>query len=186
MNGLPAVIYGIQQTRITLYDTNGNPTFRVGLQVEMSEGLKIRFLPEGIMHQLGSGAGWAQQWIHRGCRATLAIKWDVGVTSQIQAWGGSAWGAYAEVDTAQVLTQVLNSALLVPCKVEPHQDKAFAFQAQPVMATPFELSDLKRFAHRGLVLEMASCGLMQIPDWPTVNNYVAPGYIAPGYIGWVP
>ncbi len=178
-------VYGVKRARITLYDGNGNATQRFVLQAEQNEGLELSFPPEGNMHQLGSGAGWAKVWGHRGFRPVLGIKWAVARQSMVQAASGSGWGDPIAVDTAQALGLIISSAMLIPCKVEPHHDINFSFLAQPDPGKAFVLSDLKRLVHRGLRLDLVSSRIIPaVPDWSAVNNYFAPGYIAAGYLGW--
>ncbi len=163
------VIYGLAQTRITLYASDGvTPTLRVTLQKETREGLTLSFKPEGVSHQLGSGASWAKPWLHRGFRAQLEVKWDVGLESSVETWASGAWGAAATVPTAQALSQILAAAFQAPCLVEPHLDKAFSFSAQPDPGKAFGLKDLKGLAHTGLDLVLIQTTVAALPDWSTL------------------
>jgi hypothetical protein len=160
------VIYGINQTRITLYAADGTtPLYRVTLQKETREGLTLSFKPEGVGHQLGSGAAWAQTRTHRGFRAQLSIKWDFGMESSVETWAAGAWGAPAAMLTAQALSLILAQAFLAPCLVEPHTDKAFSFSAQPDPGKAFELKDIKGIAHSGLDLVLIQTTVANLPDW---------------------
>ncbi len=161
-----APIYGIKQTRITLYALDGvTPTLRVTLQKETREGLTLSFKPEGVGHQLGGAAAWAKPFTYRGFRAQLAIKWDLGLESSVETWSGTAWGAPATVLTALALSQILAAAFQAPCLVEPHLDKAFSFSAQPDPGKAFELGDLKGVAHTNLDLVLIQTTVANLPDW---------------------
>lgn len=164
-----APIYGLKQTRITLYALDGvTPTLRVTLQKETREGLTLSFKPEGVSHQLGSAATWAKPWTHRGFRAQLDIKWDYGLESSVETWAAGVWGAAATVPTAQALSQILNAAFPAPCLVEPHFDKAFSFSAQPDPGKAFELKDVKGVAHSGLDLVLIQTTVATLPDWASL------------------
>jgi hypothetical protein len=159
--------YGLQKTRITLYATDGTtPTLRVTLQKEDREGLSLEFAPEGPTTKLGSGAGWANQHTHHGWRPTLAITWSAGLTSSVETWSGSAWGAAADMITPIALSKILNAGMQAPCLVEPHLDKAYNFSAQPDPGKPFKLRDLKGIVHTGLELTLIGQTLADdLPDW---------------------
>jgi hypothetical protein len=183
-------IYGLQRTRIILYADDGTtPLYRVTLQKETREGLELAFKPEGTLHQLGSGAGWARRWIHRGWRMTLSIKWDVGLESTAETWdpGTSTWITPTVIPTAQALSSINTWATHAPCRVSPHQDLNLDFLAQPDPGGAFKLRDLKGVAHTNLDLVLIATNLLgDTPDWANLNNYFAPGYIADDYIGWTP
>lgn len=160
------VVYGVQKTRITLYDADGTtPLQRVTLQKEVREGLTLTWKPEQAETKLGSGAGWAIARNHHGFRAELAIKWDYGLNSSVETWVSGAWGAPATVLTATALASIFNRACVAPCLVEPHLDKAYSFKAQPDPGKPLALRDVKGVAHSGLELVLIAETLDAIPDW---------------------
>lgn len=162
-------VYGLQTTRITLYASDGvTPTLRITLQKESKDGLTLSFKPDGVTHQLGSGAAWAQTRTHRGFRAQLSVKWEFGLESIVETWGGAAWGAPVAILTAMALSQILNAAFLAPCLVEPHTDKAFSFTAQPDPGKAFELRDMKGMAHSGLDLVLIQTTVANLPDWASL------------------
>jgi hypothetical protein len=159
-------IYGLKQTRITLYAADGvTPNFRVTLQKEVREGLTLSWPPEGVSHDLGSGADWAKHRTHRGFRPRLEIGWDFGLNSSIEAWTGAAWGAAAAVLTPIALAKVYTWGMQNPCLVEPHLDKAYSFLAQPDPEQAFELRDIRGVAHTGLALTLIATLLGPLPDW---------------------
>ncbi len=176
-------VYGLKETRIILYADDGvTPRYRVTLQKESKEGLDLAFKPEGVTHQLGSGAGWARRYIHRGFRPNLVIKWNVAIESWIETWDGSAWGAAAVVQTAQALSVVYTWASLNPCRVSPHYDLNFDFLAQPDPGKAFVLQDQRGAVHTKLELNLIGVALLpKIPDWINLNNYFEEGYIDPGF-----
>lgn len=181
-------IYGLQCTRITLYaDDAVTPTHRVTLQKETREGLELSFKAEGVLHQLGSGAGWARVFTPRGWRPSLAIKWDVAMESIIEDRAGSAWGAARIVSTAEALSLVEDRAMRVPCRVSPHKDVNLDFLAQPDPATPFRLKDRKGVVHTGLELDLIAKVVMSgLPSWDTLNDYFAQGAVTPGFVEFRP
>ena len=185
---MSTVIYGLKETRIILYEDDATtPRYRITLQKETKEGLELAFKPEGMNHQLGSGADWAIRRIHRGFRLGLDIKWTHGLTSTAETWNGTAWGAATVIPTAQALSVVHTWANHNPCRVSPHKDLNLDFLAQPDPGKAFILRDLKGVLHTGLELHLVSTTLAKdIPDWTTINNYFASGYIADGYIGFLP
>lgn len=177
------IVYGIDQTRITLYEEDGTtPRYRVTLQKETKEGLELAFKPDGVSHQLGSGAEWAIRRIHRGFRISLDIKWTHGLNSSVETWGGSAWGIAATVPLAQALCEIHSRANLNPCLVSPHKDMNFDFLAQPDPGKAFALRDMKGLLHTGLELHLISTTLRKdIPDWTTLNRYFEEGYTEPEF-----
>ena len=117
----PYLSYGCGRTRITIYATDGEtPVSRITLQKETREGLVLTFTPEGTLRALGSGASWALTWQRRGFRPSLAISWEVGLTSILETWSGSAWETAPRIPTARALSLILTAAMVVPCLVEPH------------------------------------------------------------------
>ncbi len=158
-------IYGIAKSRITLNAVDGSPVFRVTLQKETRKGLSLSWKPEGVTHELGSGATWARHRTHRGFRAHLEINWDVALNSTIETWSGGAWGAPASIRTALALAKIFTYAFQAPCLVEPHLDKAFSFLAQPDPGKPFELQDVRGVAHTDLTLVLIATTVGAIPDW---------------------
>lgn len=182
------VIFGLKETRITLYQDDGvTPRYRVTLQKEVREGLDLTFKPEGVSHQLGSGAGWAKRWIHRGFRPTLAIKWKHGMESSVETWDGAAWGVSTIITTAQALSVIHTWASHNPCLVSPHKDLNFEFLAQPDPGKAFNLQDLKGVLHTDLALNLIATRIIQdIPDWTNLNDYFTSGYTEDGYGAFVP
>lgn len=164
-----APIYGLQKTRITLYDVNGTtPLKRITLQKETREGLTLSWKPEGVFTGLGSGSSWANNWTHHGFRASLAIGWSHGLDSWVELWTGSAWGTASGLTTPIALSQIINAAVLVPCLVEPHLDKGFSFLAQPDPGKAFVLKDVKGVAHTGLELALIATTVAPMPDWASL------------------
>jgi len=160
------VCYGTDRTRITLYEADGTtPKYRLTLQKETREGLTLGFKPEGVPHQLGSGANWARHLTHHGFRPTLGIKWAHGLDSLRETWSGSAWGAPEAILTPIALSLIFTWAFQSPCLVEPHLDKAYSFAAQPEPGQALELKDLKGVLHTGLDLVLIATELGAIPDW---------------------
>ncbi len=160
------IVYGLERTRVTLYEVDGiTPLYRITLQREAPEGLTLKFTHEGVLHPMGSGAGWAKHWVHRGHRAQLSIKWNYGVRSDRETWTGSEWGAPSKILTALAVSIILTHAFPVPCKVEPRPDTDWSFMAQPDPAKAFELKDTKGVAHPGLELVLIASTLGPIPDW---------------------
>lgn len=159
------IVYGTGRSRVTLYDTAGTPTVRITLQKETREGLTLKFSPEGQLHKKGSGAAWGQDWQHRGFRPSLQIEWTHGLMTLRETYTSGAWSAAVEIPTAEALGQILNSAFVAPCLVQPHVDHSFAFLAQPDPETAFELRDVKGVAHTGLTLSLMGRSLTAIPTW---------------------
>ena len=182
------VIFGSKQTQIILYMDDGvTPQYRVTLQKETAEGLTIALKPEGVSRQLGSGAGWANRWLHRGFRPSLTVQWTHGVQSQVETWSGGAWTGLTTIPTAQALSIIHTWACHNPCLVYPHLDVNFSFQAQPDPGKAFNLRDAKGVIHTSLELALIGTTLLpDIPDWINLNNYFTPGYVADGYIGSTP
>jgi hypothetical protein len=163
------LVYGLAQTRLTLYALDGvTPLYRITLQKETREGLILSFKPEGVTHQLGSGANWAQSRTHRGFRAQLEVKWDFGLTSSVETWTSGAWGAPATMLTPTALSLIFSWAFQAPCLVEPHLDKAYSFLAQPDPSKALELKDVKGVAHSGLGLVLVATTVGSIPDWSSL------------------
>jgi hypothetical protein len=163
------VVYGTSKSRITLYDADGvTKKYRITLQKEGREGLKLSYKPEGAPHKLGSGAAWANTWTHRGFRATLEIKWPHGIQSTLETWTAGAWGAPTTILTASALSLIFTWAFQSPCLVEPHLDKAYSFSAQPDPGKALELRDVKGVAHTGLELALVATILGAIPDWASL------------------
>jgi hypothetical protein len=163
------VIYGTSRTRITLYAADGvTPNYRITLQKEVREGLNLIFNPEGVPHQMGSGAAWAKSLTFRGFRPQLEIKWDFGLTSSVEVWGGTAWGAPADELTPISLSRIFTWAFQSPCLVEPHLDKAYSFTAQPDPGKALGLKDRKGVAHSDLDLVLVGTVVGSIPDWATL------------------
>ncbi len=175
---MSTIIYGTAQTRITLYDpTSGTATKRYTLQREDREGLILTFKEEGTVHQLGSGASWGRQLVHRGFRAELAIKWGVALDPSIgvgqlvtlvETYSGSAWGAAVGINTATALSAIISGAFKKACLVEPHLDKAFSFLAQPDPGKAFGLQDLKGVVHTKAELTLIAQTVADIPDWASL------------------
>lgn len=182
------VIFGLKETRITLYQDDGvTPRYRVTLQKEVREGLDLTFKPEGVSHQLGSGAAWAKRWIHRGFRPTLAIKWKHGMESTLEAWGTGSWNAATVITTAQALGFIHTYASRVPCLVSPHKDMNFDFLAQPDPGKSFNLQDLKGVLHTDLALNLIATRILQdVPDFTILNDYFTAGYTDTGYGAFTP
>ncbi len=172
------VIYGLKETRITLYEDDGStPRYRVTLEKEAKEGLNLVFKQEGVVHPLGSGADWARTVIHRGFRVSLDIKWGHGEESLVETWNGSEWADAAKIPTAQALSVIQTWAYHNPCLVSPHQDLNFAFLAQPDPGKAFDLSDIKGRFHRDLELHLIATKLIKdIPDWSNLNDYFSDFY----------
>lgn len=163
------IVYGTARTRITLYDTDGvTPKFRITLQKEVREGLTLAFKEEGVVHQGGSGSGWARNLTHRGFRPQLEIKWDFGLTSSLETWATGAWGPAADELTPISLSRIFSWAFKAPCLVEPHLDKAYSFLAQPDPGKSLGLKDLKGVAHSDLDLVLIATTVGDIPDWATL------------------
>lgn len=181
-------VYGLKETRIILYADDGvTPRYRVTLQKESKEGLDLIFKPEGITHQLGSGAGWARHYVHRGFRPSLGIKWNVAIESAVETWDGSAWGTAATVTTAQALSLVHSLGSRAPALVSPHYDLNFNFLAQPDPGKAFVLQDHRGAVHTKLELNLIGITLLpDIPDWSNLNNYFTDDYVADGFIGFAP
>jgi hypothetical protein len=139
-------------TRITLLDEDGNPTARWTLQGSEREGREIRFKPEGVLQQLGSGTAWKRRWKQQGFRLELAIKWAVGLTSLREAWVGSAWGAAAELTTAEAHCEILEWAAQHQVQVEPFLGSPMpSFYAMATERGP-ALRDTKGVVHPSLEL----------------------------------
>ncbi len=163
------VVYGLKQTRITLYDADGvTAKYRITFQKEMREGLTLSYKPEGVSHQLGSAANWATPRTHRGFRAHLDIKWDYGLESSVETWNGTAWDPPVSTLTAEALSLVFTWAFEAPCVVEPHLDKGYAFHAQPDPGRSLDLSDVKGVAHKDLGLTLIQIDVGPIPVWSTL------------------
>ena len=163
---IPAVVYGTDATRITIFDAGGTPLTRYTLQAEEESGMVLTFPSEGLWHQLGSGASWRRVWAPRGFRPTLSLKWDFGLSSTMQTWTGSAWGSAVEIETATALSKILSGATSVAALVEPRLDKAFSFDAQPDPSKPLGFKDAGRVVHAGLTLDLVAATLIaSIPVW---------------------
>ena len=172
---MSAIIFGLSQTRITLFGPDGvTPTKRYTLQKEDREGLELSFPREQSTHDLGSGANWARQRNFHGYRPTLKVKWAVAVGSgpggqivtMVEAWTGTAWGVATQVNTAAALASIDDGACKVPALIEPHLDKAFSFLGQPPDGHIFALRDLKAVIHTKLDLALEAVSLItSMPDW---------------------
>ena len=182
------IIFGLKQTRIILFEDDGvTPRYRITLQKETKEGLRLTFKFVGVERQLGSGAGWAKPLLFHGYRVALSIKWSHGMMSSAETWDGATWGTSTTVNTAQALGVIHTWASRNPCLVSPHLDLAFEFQAQPDPGKGFELGDLKGQFHTGLELDLISTVLVKgIPDWINLNDYFTDGYTDDGYGGFTP
>lgn len=159
-------VYGVDRTRITLYQEDGvTPNFRITLQEEDEQSLQLKWTPEGVGHSLGSGSSWARHWTHRGHRPTLTILWAVGVYSQIETYASGSWGAPAEILTPLAIAKILTWGFRSPCLVEPHLDKAYSFKAQPDPESAFALKDVGAVAHTDLEITLIGTIVEELPDW---------------------
>lgn len=180
-------VYGLRQTRITLYNVDGTNAYRITLQKEGRTGLELAFPAEGSSQQLGSGADWEIVWLQRGFRPSLVINWPVATESAIETWDGAQWGEKISILTAQARGLIDNYAFVKPCLVAPHEDMNFSFLARPAANDPFKLKDIKGIAHSDIKLTLIATKLTPaIPDWPNLNKYVADGYAASGYVEFTP
>ena len=160
-----STVYGVQRTRVTLYNSTGVATQRITLQKEDREGLLLEFKAEGAATKLGSGSGWATQWTHHGFRPALSITWSAGLDSSVETWSGSAWGSPWTIATASALTTILNASSLAPCLVEPHLDCSYSFLAQPDASKTYSLRDTRGALHTDLSLDLVGVTLAALPDW---------------------
>jgi hypothetical protein len=161
------LIYGSSSARITLY-TAGTAALRITLQCPDPEGLQLTFQSESQVHQLGSGAGYAKVFLDDGLRPVLGMKWAYGLTCLQESWNGTGWTSAQTIDTAQALLNILNSAFLEPCLVEPHLDHPFQFLAQPDPGKSFDIQDIKGIAHTGLSLDLMATFTTDLPSWVTL------------------
>lgn len=171
--GTPTVVYGRGRCRITTHNTDGSPLWRYTLDAVAPEGLAVVFTPEGVMHQLGSGAGWQRKFGLRGFRPSISLKWDAGLQAKLEQMiypaGGDPpphWVRWGDVEMAEGLSQIISASSLVRCLVEPHMDKGWSFYAQPDPGKAFQINDYKLVVHRGLTLQLIGTDLIpSIPDW---------------------
>jgi hypothetical protein len=146
-------------TRVTLLDQAGAAVARWTLQHPTREGRKIRFVPEGQLRQLGSGTAWQRAWAHKGFRLELGLQWGVGLTSQREAWTGSAWAAAVELPTATAHCEILDWAAQYQVQVEPFVGQPMpTFLAQATEKGP-ALSDTKGVVHPLLELALVATAL---------------------------
>ena len=106
-------------TRVTLLDASGAPAVRWTLQAVSREGRAVRWLPEGVLRQLGSGAASVRRWVHRGLRLELGLQWSHGLTSWREEMTGSAWSTPAELPTATAHSEILGWSAELDLSVEP-------------------------------------------------------------------
>ena len=159
------IIYGTKASRLTLYNPDGSKAYRVTLQKEVKEGLILSLSPEGAANQLGSASSWRRTWAHRGFRPSLAISWDVGVSSTIETWTSGAWGPATDILTAAALSKILSYGMQAPMDVQPHLDHSWTFQAQPDPGKSLDFRDVRGVAHTGLELGLIGTVVVNLPDW---------------------
>ena len=146
-------------TRISLLDEVGVAQVRWTLQAPEREGRSLRWLPEGVLRQLGSAMGWRRIWEHHGFRQELGVKWGYGLTSSREAWTGSAWGAAVQRPTAEAHSEILDWSASLPVLVEPFVGQPMPnFQAQSYEKGP-SLADTKGIAHPSLELVLTAVTL---------------------------
>jgi hypothetical protein len=160
-----APIYGLAKVRLTLYQPTGENLTRLTLQSPTREGLELSFSPEGTAHELGSGAMFQKLWVERGARPALDLKWEVGLSTAMETWTGSAWGVPISIDTAEALVRVFEAAFQRPALVEPHRDSSFSFLAQPDPQKALEIRDVKGVRHIKLSLRLVGTRVGSLPNW---------------------
>jgi hypothetical protein len=147
-------------TRITLLDAAGVGQVRWTLQVPEREGRRVRWVPEGMLRQLGSATGFLRRWIHRGFRLELSLRWGYGLTSTRETWTGAAWTGATVRPTAEAHSEILGWSERLPVQVEPYTGEVDAvFQAKAAEKGP-SLQDTKGIAHPRLELILAAVVLV--------------------------
>jgi hypothetical protein len=164
-------------TRITLLDAAGVGQVRWTLQVPEREGRLVRWVPEGMLRQLGSATGFLRRWIHRGFRLELSLRWGYGLTSTRETWDGTAWTGATVRPTAEAHSEILDWSARLPVQVEPYTGEVDAvFQAIATEKGP-SLQDTKGIAHPRLELILAAVVLVGGLTFP-------PPHPDPSGLGW--
>ena len=175
---MTARVVQVPDSRITLLDASGTPAIRWTLQVPEREGRLLRWVPEGVLRQLGSATGFLRRWIHHGFRLELDLKWGYGLTSTRETWSGTAWTGAAPRPTAEAHSEILDWSARYAVMVEPYTGETEAvFQAIATEKGP-SLQDTKGVAHPRLELVLAAVVLVGTLTFP-------PPHPEPGAaLGW--
>lgn len=131
----------------------------------------MRWVPEGVLRNLGSASGWLRQWVHRGFRLELSLKWAYGLTSTRETWSGTAWVGSAQRPTAEAHSEILDWSERLPVQVEPYTGETQAvFEATAAEKGP-SLQDTKGVAHPKLELVLAALSLVSVISFPNPSPY---------------
>ncbi len=165
-------------SRITLLDASGAPVVRWTLEAPERAGRMLRWIPEGILHQLGSATRFLRSWTHHGFRLQLSLKWGYGLTSTRETWNGTAWSGATLRPTAEAHSEILEWSERLPVEVEPYTGEVEAvFQARAAEKGP-SLQDTKGIAHPRLELVLTAVLLVTTATFP-------PPHPEPGAaLGW--
>lgn len=162
-------------TRITLLDATGAPAVRWTLQVPERAGRTVRWVPEGMLRQMGSASNFLRRWIHRGFRLEVSLRWGYGLTSTRETWSGTAWTGAATRPTAEAHSEILDWSERLPVQVEPYTGEGAAvFTATAAEKGP-SLQDTKGVAHPRLELVLAAVVLVSGITFPPPHG---------GALGW--
>lgn len=145
------IVPALQPTRITILD-GSTPLARWTLQSPDRAGRSLRWIPDGKLAELGSGAGFARLWAHRGFRLELSIKWGAGLMSSRETWTGSSWSDPETLPTAQAHCEILDWAARFPMQVEPWAGDMTALFVAAAFERGPSLEDTRGVVHSDLEL----------------------------------
>ena len=158
------LIYGTRNVQIVLQTPAAVNQERLTFQTILEGSMRLSQVPEGIQHTTGSGGSRKILWSPLGFRTKLEISWDYslpadgsmpGLTATSELWSGSVWNTATQIENAEAIRRLLNSAFLYPCIVYPHKDDTVNFfAAQPDLKSSLILGDHYGIAHGPMIVKL--------------------------------
>lgn len=137
----------------------GVEAVRWTLQTPDKEGKTFSWVPEGIETELGSGAGFARSYTHRGFRRRLELSWEYGTTSMREEFSGT-WGAAVSHPTAAAVSEILQWGAMGDLKVTAAEGMGLPDFYARAIEQEVALKDIKGVAHSGLALVLDAVTLI--------------------------
>jgi hypothetical protein len=151
---------------------NGVETTKWVLQTPNNEGKTFTWVPEGVDNSLGSGAGFARRYTHRGFRRRLVLRWEYGTTSKrYVATGGGSWSAPTVHPTAAAISEILQWASMSNVRVVAPEGMGLPDFLARAPEQDLVLSDVKGVAHGDLELTLDATTLV-----PSIRLSGDPGW----------